>query len=491
MVIASVTLLGIGCNDAYAVVPLFDTYVADDPDDGDIVFSNGDTLTITFDSPTNATGNGLISRVEINANFTDGAGAPDFGTTYSGVWSADSRTLVITVTDVTGENLAIGVDTIAGAAGTNIAGIAGTNADLISIGGDTATLSGDFGVISPTSGGGSHCNGDCTAPTLGLTKTGNRLVENGFSYNGNPVNVDSFYTHYPLITVDVGKENVATFKIYEDRGPQSVRHFALAFGIGHGKIFSDSKAIIEWGKSWNGDEKVNVIDPENSLDNVKIITSTGPCKNGDVLSNDCLIINVYHTFRQSLDFNIVGTYVWDHNRNGANNYYNDGVKVEGESLNPPKQHLAIHKGQPVTITEIEDNFGIDQESNSWTFDKEWTMDYLPQGKIDDGLTSKGIDRNNVKFNTYKQGQVLIAEYNLKTSVDGSMIHSKTVGEPKSYDANYISRSDDAQIQNQIEYEKNRANERFAEHFVVNTEGELDKYWNIYKEFQEHLSQEIN
>ncbi len=331
-------------------------------------------------------------------------------------------------------------------------------------------------------GSGTNCSADCMPPTLGVTKTGKMLVENGFSYNGNPVNVNSFYTPYPLITVDVGRENVATFKIYEDRGPQSVSHFALAFGIGHGKIFSDSKAIIEWDKSWNGQETLNVIDPENSLDNVKVNTFAGPCKN-DFFGKDCLIINVYHTFRQPLDFNIVGTYFWDAKLNAANNYFNDGIQVEGDSLNPPAQYQTTYKGQPVTITETEKNVGVDQDGNSWTFDKQWKMDYVSQGKIDDGLTSQGIDRNNLRFSSYKQGQALIAEYNLKTSADGSLIQSKSVGESKSYDADFIKRSDNIVLQNRMAYELERANDLFADKFIVTDADEFAKYWKIHNQFQ--------
>lgn len=330
-------------------------------------------------------------------------------------------------------------------------------------------------------GTGTKCNADCTPPTLGVTKTGKVLVENGFSYNGNPVNVNSFFTPYPLITVDVGRQNVATFKVYEDKGPQSVSHFALAFGIGHGKIFSDSKAIIEWDKSWNGQETLNVIDPENSLDNVKVYTFAGPCTN-DFFDKNCLIINIYHTFRQPLDFNIVGTYFWDAKLNAANNYFNDGIQVVGDSLNPPAQYQSTYKGHPVTITETEKNVGVDQDGNSWTFDKQWKMDYVSQGKIDDGLTSQGIDRNNVRFNAYKQGQALIAEYNLKTSPDGSLIQSKSVGESKSYDADFIKRSDNIVLQNRMAYELERANDLFADKFIVTDADEFAKYWNIHNQF---------
>lgn len=331
-------------------------------------------------------------------------------------------------------------------------------------------------------GTGEKCSADCTKPTLGMTENGDMLVENGFTYNGNAVNVNSFYTHYPLITAEVGRENIASFKIYEDGGPKNIRHFALAFGIGHGKIFSDSKAIIEWDKSWNGKETLNIIDPENSLDNVRITAFAGSCKTTDFFGKDCLIINIYHTFRQPLDFNIVSTYYWDAQRNAANNYFNDGIKIQGDSLNTPKQYQVIHMGKSMTITETGKNTAIDEYGNTWTFDIEWKMDYVPQVKIDEGLTSKGIDRNNVKFNTYKKGQELIANYNLETSADGSRIQSKTLDAPKSFDYSYISRADDTQLKNLLEYEKDRVNSLYADQFVVSGDDEFAKYWSIYEQY---------
>jgi len=330
------------------------------------------------------------------------------------------------------------------------------------------------------------CNSDCFSPTLGIIDNGNLYVENGFSYNGNPVDVNSFFTPYPLITVDVGRENLASFKVYDERGPQSVSHFALAFGIGQGKIFSDSKTIIEWDKSWNGQETLNVIDPENSLDNVKVVTSTGSCKNV-LFGTDCLIIDIYHTFRQQLDFNIVGTYYWDANRNAANNYFNDGIEIIGDSLNPPNQYVVIHKGNQMTITEIEKNVGLDQDGNLWTYDSYWKMDYQPQGKIDDGITSQGIDRNSVRFSSYKQGQILLAEHQLQTSVDGSLIKTKILEESKPYDYDFKTRSNNIELQNRMASELNRANDLFENRFVVDEQSEFKKYWEIYRQFQEQSS----
>ncbi len=489
-VIVSIGIIGTGLNEAYAVVPLFDTYVADDPDNGDIVFSNGDTITINFDSATNATGNGLISQAEINANFTDGAGAPDFGTTYSGVWSAGSTSLVITVTDVTGHNLFIGVDTIAGTAGTNIAGIAGTNADLISIGGDTATLSGDFGVIAApaaSGGGGSVPQGGVSKPTMGVNKYGHVLVEDGFSYNNNPVDVALLKTDFPLVTTIVGEENVIELKIYSKRGPDNIRHVAVGFGLAKGKIFGESNVVIEWDKSWDGKKTLNIIDPENYLaDNVSVVSHKGKCKESSY-DEKCLTVKIFHTFRKPLEYKIIGMSMWDDKRSSSQSYFNDGVKIQGESMDPPAQYQGVHKGKSITITETGKNTAIDENDNTWTFDKSWKMDYIPQSKIDKGVTSHLYDRNSVLFNAYKQGQSLLAQKTLQTSEDGKLMKPKILEDPTFYEIDFISRSDDVKLQKLIENQKDIADKWFADNFVVDANDEFNKYLKIHQQFREQIS----
>ena len=254
---------------------------------------------------------------------------------------------------------------------------------------------------------GSGCSGDCQAPTLGINSKYNRIVANGFTYNGKSTDVERFYTPYPLITVDVGKQNKAVFKIYENYGPQNIRHFSFAFGLEGDQVISQSKAMIELDIDFDGIETVTITDPENALDNVRVKTSTGNCN--DHSSTECLIVTIDHRFRTQLDFNIVATDVWDTRRNSWQNYYNDGIEVVGKSLNPPKQYTGIHDGHLITITEIDKNIATDEWGNVWSYDKTWNMNYVPNGKIDGGVTSHGFDRNNIKFSMYKQGQALLAQ----------------------------------------------------------------------------------
>ena len=257
-------------------------------------------------------------------------------------------------------------------------------------------------------GNGSGCNGDCTEPTLGLDERGKRLVDNGFSYNGKSVDVEYYFTPYPLVTVQTGKQNVAEFKIYDNMGPDSISHFELAFGLANGESIGMSKAVINWDKTFDGIETVTLDDPENVLDNIKVTTTEGSCS--DESQQKCLIVKVVHTFRAPLDFNILATNVWDAKRNAWQNYYNHGIEVVGESLNPPKEYDGINKGQIYHLTETSRTTAVDEFDNSWSLEYGvWAKDYIQNKKIVDGTEQNGINRNNAWFNFYKQGQELLAK----------------------------------------------------------------------------------
>ncbi|HEY8109425.1 MAG TPA: ice-binding family protein, partial [Candidatus Nitrosotenuis sp.] len=145
------------------------------------------------------------------------------------------------------------------------------------------------------------CN-DCVPPTLGLNSDSVRRVDQGFSYNGKSSNVELILTPVKLLTTKIGDVNKAVFKIYEASGlndpggPDEVLHFELIFGLAKGQILGDGKAMIELDRSWDGVNTVKVVDPENSLKDVKVETSKGACRTADVFTNDCLIVTIYHTF---------------------------------------------------------------------------------------------------------------------------------------------------------------------------------------------------
>jgi len=401
-------------QEVFALAPTITSYVADDPDNLDGVYSNGDTLTITLSAASNATAQ-IIQDSAITGNFTFTTADPlTGGAVFEGEWTSNS-VLVITMTTI-GTAISLGTAEVDVNAATNNIGPLLNNTDnTVMVAAANVALTGDFGIVagggSSNNGGGDGCKGDCEEPTLGVNSKGKRLVTNGFTYNGNSVDVERFFTPYPLITADVGKLNQAEFKIYENQGPENIRHFSFAFGLADGEIISDSKAMIELDIDFDGTETVTVTDPENALDNVRVETEKVSCDGGEQVN--CLGIIIYHTFRAPLDFNIVATDVWDSKRSAWQNYYNHGIEVVGESQNPPKEYDGINRGQIYHLTEISKTIAIDDFGEMWSLHQGvWQKDIIPNKKIVDEIGMNGYPREHVKFSVYKYGQYLIAENKL-------------------------------------------------------------------------------
>jgi len=402
-------------QEAFALAPTITSYVADDPDNLDGVYSNGDTLTITLSAGSNATAQ-VVQNAAITGNFTFTTADPlTGGAVFTGEWTSNS-VLVITMTTI-GTAISLGTAEVDVNGATNNIGITLNNTDnTVMVPAANVALTGDFGIVaaaaSSNNGGGSGCNGDCEEPTLGVDSVGKRHVTNGFTYNGYSVDVERFFTPYPLITADVGKQNKAEFKIYENQGPENIKHFSFAFGLGKDQIISESKAMIELDIDHEGIETVTITDPENALDNIRVETSIVSCS--DDSKTKCLGVTIFHKFRAPLDFNIVATDMWDRKRSSWQNYYNHGIEVVGKSLNPPNEYDGINKGQIYHLTETGKTTAVDEFGNSWSLKYgQWAMDYIPNKKIIDEIAMNGYPREHAKFNMYKYGQFLVAEDTLR------------------------------------------------------------------------------
>ena len=447
-------------HDAFADTIDISSWVANDPDDGDTVYSAGDTLTLTFSGNTNATNGGTMTHAEVIANFTFTTPNIATGATFSGLWTSLS-TLQITV-DTAGTAATIGGTTVQGALPAD--GRIGTAADgqnngLDGTHGLTATassaLTGDFGLFVAAVFSTGGCSGDCEEPTLGINDDGRRLVDGGFTYNGKSIDVERFFTPYPLVTVQTGKENTAEFKIFDNGGPDNIRHFELAFGLAKGESIGTSKVVINWDKSWDGIETVTLDDPENVLENIKVITSEGSCSDDQL--QKCLVVQVVHTFRAPLDFNILGTNVWDTRHNAWQNYYNHGIEIVGESLNPPKEYDGINKGHIYHLTETGKNTAVDEFGDTWAFKYDtWIMDYVLPNKVQDPPTMV-MTRTHSDFVKYQNDQ---ADYAITSLLEfcptclksfDDFAPSKAIAYPER-----INKLNDPEIQKKMAFESERA-----------------------------------
>jgi len=215
-------------------------------------------------------------------------------------------------------------------------------------------------------------------PTLGLDENQKRIVDDGFSFNGIPVDVLQYYTPYPLITTPVGQNNTIKLKIYEENGPRNIAHIGLSYGLGKGQIFNQGQATIEYDKTFDGIESITLFDPNHVLGPVNVTSTITQCSFHN--NAQCLEVTFDHMFREPLEYNMIATNIWDFERNGWQNYFNHGVQIVGESMNPPAEYSGIYKGHIYHLTETGKNTAIDDDGNNWTFDKIWNRDYIKPSK---------------------------------------------------------------------------------------------------------------
>ena len=351
-------------------------------------------------------------------------------------------------------------------------GPANTGFEALDLTADTAGGRGGGGLVRPSlvvdspsgspDSGGSGCSGDCIPPTLGVDQKGLRHVHNGFSYNDNPVNVELFYTPYPLITAEVGKENKVVFKIFENGGTQNFEHIGFAFGMRSGDVIADSKAVINFDRTFDGRESVTKDDPENALGNIRAFSQTGSCSPGS--STQCTIVTIFHTFREPLEFNIVGTTVWDANGNAWENYYNHGIEVVGDSLNPPKTTMVAFDQKDmrglyklVQVDKFEDTwkdeFGnIYEHKGNNNFAK---IVSIKEPIKYDRNTMHGCNRECNWFDSYKLNQEMIANQKMIEVLSVESIQNEISGH-YTININPLDRDENVELQNSILNEKLRA-----------------------------------
>jgi len=329
------------------------------------------------------------------------------------------------------------------------------------------------GPLTSTTGfiasGGGGCS-NCSPPTLGFDKQGiNRLVDGGFTCQGQTADVEHFYTPFPLIQVGVGQKLSCSFKIYEDTGADNIRHFELAFGRTTGGSVSSADKKITWDRNHLLEETVTY--DESFFRNVSVtLGALVKCK-VDSTDARCLVINVSAVPKEPIagDDIIVQTNVVDQRHNGKTNHYNDGIDVIGNTENPfPFYKMADGKNGVVLIfttdPTLEDlEHAIDKYGQKWTLinGDYWVKDYVSPDRSCK-TSSKGFDNYCPEFQTMLLGQQLLAQQYFN-SLD---IQKKL---PDSFAYEYpdvIDRSDEPDLQNHIRYEKLRAHHLFYQLYDI-------------------------
>ena len=253
---------------------------------------------------------------------------------------------------------------------------------------------------------------DSNSPTLGKASSGAQLVTNGFEYNGLTVNVGRYHTEFPLIGTNVGDINTIKMKIYDSAGPSGIKRVEFALGVPDIGLYHEAEAFVE---VWMHRDNITVqetviVDDLNILEDsdVSATVSETSCS-GDV--QQCLLVELQYSYREPPAYNTISIKPVDWDNNAHQFYFNDGIHVDGDSINLPKEidisasHATgtTHAGETLHLVQIDraEHLWIDQYGYQWKIIgntiRQITMpEYLVPDDNTYG-TLHGPDRNHPEF----------------------------------------------------------------------------------------------
>jgi len=233
--------------------------------------------------------------------------------------------------------------------------------------------------------------GDCVPPTIGLNQAFQRVVDYGFSYNGNKVQVDKWYTSFPLINATIGEMNLVETKTYENNGISNMKLVQYCLGaIEKGMPLEKCEVLIEVHLETNGTndwinvKKIKIKDKDNLIENETVTAkaSVVQCMDENPSSN-CVKVDLEYEYREQTFNHMMIVNVVDKRGNSQNFHFNEGVMVIGESVN-----------EPPTITKFEKHSSqqADNLYNTYTRTDKFNDTWIDQNGIEYHYINDGFER---------------------------------------------------------------------------------------------------
>lgn len=268
--------------------------------------------------------------------------------------------------------------------------------------------------------GGSSDNEHKSRPTFGIDeKTFAQKVDYGLTINEEAFVVDdNFWTEIPMQNLNVGESQNFTSKIF---APHQLNVMEFLFGIPEVGKWDKAEASVALtfdnagtfqAITWNDD--FNLIN-QTSFSFSERDAFCGP----DDLVEQCKQVSIELEFKESPIGKVLALQAIDSKRRSSVLYFNDGITVHGESLNPPLTQEIMSKIKYKGLQIIQ---RIDKVQDIWiTLDEKEPVLLYQQNSfgtffpienrvfedIPDKLTTN-IDRLHSEFDTLKEFEILRA-----------------------------------------------------------------------------------
>ena len=342
-------------------------------------------VTITFDTVAPAatggrvTGTSVIRLAMSEPVSDDSAAASDF--TISGVASGPAVSSI----SVSGGRMNLFLDGIIEESDLPTVSYVQTSGNI----NDRATNPlADFADLAVTNDGFSDRTGDPgwrTKPTFGSSHiTGDPIVSCGYSIDGRCTDVLDYHVNYTRQTIQTNSTHDFALKTYAQRG---VKQFELAFGVPDiGAPINNAEAVITIDlvrnytePSTHSIDKISYANKNNVIgQNATFAVSQVRCLPGDP-ELDCIRLDITGVlFREEMYHVPFAIHATDYKLRGTINYLNEGILVQGETLNElpvvTRSTKSASQSEPLVIqltrTDKLADVWTDQFGDTWT-KNEW------------------------------------------------------------------------------------------------------------------------
>lgn len=179
------------------------------------------------------------------------------------------------------------------------------------------------------------CRRDCEAPTFGTLDDGKTIVEKGFTINGQSFDVSGFSQTIPTQTIIVGQPVTVKLIVNENSGSSSLSYAAFSINDYKDERNQAEKAKIALSQDFTGAQKLEVLDFDKVLSNVKY--------NATQVDSFNTLIYFTFEFAKPLDKSAIILDAWDDSRNSRKNVLFDAIQVVEKSMEKVKEEKMTEK----------------------------------------------------------------------------------------------------------------------------------------------------
>lgn len=169
-----------------------------------------------------------------------------------------------------------------------------------------------------------NCARDCEAPTIGVTDSGQRVVDNGLSINGRTFEVKNEIQTNPTMTLTTGNTAKVKLMVYENDGTTELRHASIAISDYKDDKNQNDKVVISYNQDFTGAQSFDVTDNNGLVKDVNVKAT--------VL--DQWRTEIVYSFKpvKPFDTSALVVKLWDEERSSRSNVFLNAVKATGKDM---------------------------------------------------------------------------------------------------------------------------------------------------------------